>query len=109
MSGPPSSRRSSGAPSAAQRKFAHAAIDAGADLVVGHHPHVTQTTEEYQGGFIAYSLGNFIFDQFWSDETMRGQALEAVLPSSDKPTYTLRDLQINRQAQPTLRQPGTGA
>ncbi len=96
-------------PSAAQRQFSHAAIDAGADLVVGHHPHVTQTTEAYAGKYIVYSLGNFIFDQFWSDETMRGQALEVVLPSSDKPTYTLRDVRINRQAQPALDQQGIGA
>ena len=42
---------------------AHAAIDAGADLVVGHHPHVLQGFEWYQGHLIAYSLGNFVFDQ----------------------------------------------
>jgi poly-gamma-glutamate capsule biosynthesis protein CapA/YwtB (metallophosphatase superfamily) len=42
---------------------AHAAIDAGADLVVGHHPHVLQGFEWYKGHLIAYSLGNFVFDQ----------------------------------------------
>lgn len=42
---------------------AHAAIDAGADLVVGHHPHVLQGFEWYHGHLIAYSLGNFVFDQ----------------------------------------------
>jgi poly-gamma-glutamate synthesis protein (capsule biosynthesis protein) len=42
---------------------ARALIDAGADLVVGHHPHVLQPLERYQGGLIAYSLGNFRFDQ----------------------------------------------
>ena len=38
-------------------------IDAGADLVVGTHPHVIQLVEEYGGRWIAYSLGNFVFDQ----------------------------------------------
>jgi poly-gamma-glutamate capsule biosynthesis protein CapA/YwtB (metallophosphatase superfamily) len=42
---------------------AHASIDAGADLVVGHHPHVLQGFEWYQGKLIAHSLGNFVFDQ----------------------------------------------
>ncbi len=42
---------------------AHAAIDAGADLVIGHHPHVLQGFEWYEGKLIAHSLGNFVFDQ----------------------------------------------
>lgn len=44
-----------------QVRFAHAVIDAGADLIVGHHPHVLQGVERYRQGLIAYSLGNFIF------------------------------------------------
>jgi poly-gamma-glutamate synthesis protein (capsule biosynthesis protein) len=51
-------------PSDAQRAIARAAIDAGADLVVGSHPHVLQPLEPYGGGLIAYSLGNFVFDGF---------------------------------------------
>lgn len=59
-----------GTPSANQVAVARAAIDAGADLVVGHHPHVTQTVERYDGpeseggrhGLIVYSLGNAMFD-----------------------------------------------
>jgi poly-gamma-glutamate capsule biosynthesis protein CapA/YwtB (metallophosphatase superfamily) len=50
-------------PNLMQVTFAHAAIDAGADLVLGHHPHVVQKIEEYNQKFIFYSLGNFIFDQ----------------------------------------------
>lgn len=49
---------------AAQRAQAHAAIDAGAALVLGSHPHVLQGVEPYNGGLIAYSLGNFVFDGF---------------------------------------------
>ena len=44
-----------------QKTFAKAAIDAGADIVYGHHPHVLQPIEEYNGGYIFYSLGNFSF------------------------------------------------
>ncbi len=51
-------------PNEAQRLVARAAIDAGARLVVGHHPHVLQEVEEYGGGLIAYSMGNFVFDGF---------------------------------------------
>ena len=48
-------------PTGDQKKFAHAAIDAGADIVYGHHPHVLQPMEEYGDGYIFYSLGNFSF------------------------------------------------
>ncbi|MFN0147865.1 MAG: CapA family protein [Dehalococcoidia bacterium] len=54
----------SSTPSATQRAQARAAIDAGAALVIGSHPHVLQPVEEYNGGVIAYSLGNFVFDGF---------------------------------------------
>jgi gamma-polyglutamate biosynthesis protein CapA len=50
-------------PSEAQRALAHAVIDAGATLVIGHHPHVIEGVERYKHGVIAYSLGNFVFDQ----------------------------------------------
>lgn len=49
---------------ASQRELAHAAIDAGAALVLGAHPHVLQRPETYKGGLIVYSLGNFVFDGF---------------------------------------------
>lgn len=54
-------------PTALQRSLAHAAVDAGASLVLGHHPHVLQPVEEYRGATIAYSLGNFVFDQHRPD------------------------------------------
>jgi poly-gamma-glutamate capsule biosynthesis protein CapA/YwtB (metallophosphatase superfamily) len=50
------------APSLAQVRAARALVDAGASLVVGHHPHVLQRIERYRGAVIAYSLGNFLFD-----------------------------------------------
>jgi len=50
-------------PDAETRELAHLTIEAGADLVIGHHPHVIQGVEAYKDGLICYSLGNFIFDQ----------------------------------------------
>ncbi len=55
-----------------QEAFAREAIDFGADLIIGHHPHVVQTVEKYNDKYIFYSLGNFIFDQMWSKETKQG-------------------------------------
>ena len=49
-------------PNASQRAIGHAAIDAGASAVLGHHPHVLQSMERYKDGLIIYSLGNFVFD-----------------------------------------------
>ena len=49
-------------PSARQQAIARQSIDAGADLVIGHHPHVLQPVMVYKGKTIAYSLGNFVFD-----------------------------------------------
>jgi poly-gamma-glutamate synthesis protein (capsule biosynthesis protein) len=53
-------------------EIAHLAIDAGADLMIGNHPHWVQAVELYKGKFIAYAHGNFIFDQMWSYETRVG-------------------------------------
>jgi poly-gamma-glutamate synthesis protein (capsule biosynthesis protein) len=47
-----------------QQNFAHLAIDYGADVILGHHPHVLQGIEIYNNKFIIYSLGNFIFASF---------------------------------------------
>jgi poly-gamma-glutamate synthesis protein (capsule biosynthesis protein) len=51
---------------------AHMMIDAGADVVMGDHPHWVQSVEIYNGHYIAYSVGNFVFDQMWSTETRQG-------------------------------------
>lgn len=59
-------------PSSKQIELAHQVIEAGADLILGHHPHVIQKVEDYQEGQIVYSLGNFIFDQPWSEATKKG-------------------------------------
>lgn len=60
-----------------QKEFARLAINDGADLVVGHHPHWPQIIEDYQGKKIIYSLGNLVFDQMWSKETSEGLVVKA--------------------------------
>ena len=56
----------------AERDFGHWFIDHGATAVIGHHPHVVQEIELYKGAPIFYSLGNFIFDQYFSPITQEG-------------------------------------
>ena len=52
-----------------QRKKAHMFVDAGADMVIGSHPHVVEPLEVYKNKIIFYSLGNFVFDQYFSEDT----------------------------------------
>ena len=70
-------------PSKAQVAFAHAAIDAGAKLVIGHHPHVIEPEEAYHGGLIFYSLGNFVFDQYQRDATQHGEIVQVSFVGRD--------------------------
>lgn len=64
-----------------KRQTYRAMVERGADLVVASHPHWVQDTEVYQGKLIMYSVGNFMFDQEWSEETKRGVALDLILSS----------------------------
>jgi poly-gamma-glutamate synthesis protein (capsule biosynthesis protein) len=55
-----------------QQQLARAFVDAGAKLVLGGHPHVVQEREYYKGVPIYYSLGNFVFDQYWNEDVRTG-------------------------------------
>ena len=83
-----------------QKYLAHKAIDAGAKIVIGHHPHVVEDTEIYKNGFIAYSLGNFIFDQGFSENTMQGLLLEMKLWKDGNITIKKNILKLNKFFQP---------
>lgn len=85
-----------------QKEFAHAAVDFGADLIIGHHPHVVQEMEEYKGKYIFYSLGNFIFDQMWSEDTRHGGYLWMELNKSGVKQFYFAPVVINDYAQPEL-------
>ncbi|MBN2245892.1 MAG: CapA family protein, partial [Candidatus Aminicenantes bacterium] len=77
------------------RKFAQSAIDSGADLLIGHHPHVIQGVEKYKKGLICYSLGNFIFDQI-GNRVKRGLILKCTLGKSGLLTATLLPVIIDQ-------------
>lgn len=62
-------------PNGGQKELAKQFVDAGADVVVGSHPHVVQTKEEYKGKWVYYSLGNFVFDQYFNDAVQCGAVI----------------------------------
>jgi poly-gamma-glutamate synthesis protein (capsule biosynthesis protein) len=78
--------------------YAHDLIDAGADIIIGGHPHVVQGTEIYNNKPIVYSLGNFVFDQYFSDETQQGLGIKLHL-SGQSTTLDLIPLDL-RDSQP---------
>lgn len=69
--------------SSEQETLARNLVDAGADLIVGHHPHVVQDIEQYKNALIFYSLGNFIFDQYFSPEVQEGLVIKLKFDSLD--------------------------
>jgi len=71
-----------------QRRLAKKAINAGADLIIGSHPHVVQEIEKYKGKLIFYSLGNFIFDQYFSQATQEGLIVKLEM-KKDKLIFSL--------------------
>lgn len=85
---------------ARQETLAKKAVDAGAKLVIGHHPHVIQNTEVYKDSLIVYSLGNFIFDQKFSTATMQGMLLELRLWRDGSVDYKKNTVKLNKVFQP---------
>ena len=83
-----------------QEVLAHLAIDNGADMVIGHHPHVIEDIETYNGKPIAYSLGNFIFDQHFSKDTMEGMLFEATFTGSKLKETKNKIITLNKKYQP---------
>ncbi|MCD4761464.1 CapA family protein [bacterium] len=75
-----------------QQELAHRLINADADVIIGHHPHVVQEIEVYKNKLIFYSLGNFIFDQYFSKETQEGLAIEIIFNKGevDHKTHLLK-------------------
>lgn len=86
--------------SARQTELAKLAVDNGADLIIGHHPHWVQTYEEYKGKPIYYSLGNFVFDQMWSSETRKGLVVKITLQDDKIVKQEKLQVQINDYGQP---------
>lgn len=72
-----------------QQRLAHGLIDSGADIIIGHHPHVVQGMEIYKDKPIFYSLGNFIFDQYFSNDTQESLAIGLDITDSQQKFYLL--------------------
>lgn len=86
-----------------EQSWAREMIDAGVDLVIGHHPHVTQEMEAYKNRYIVYSLGNFIFDQYFSEPTMQGQAFVLKWNQTTGDLFfKVKDYTINNNYQPVF-------
>ena len=85
-----------------QTQLAHAAIDAGASAVLGHHPHILQGVERYKHGVILYSLGNFAFGSFSNTATRSAIAL---LTFRDRQWHELRMIPLNVKNAEVVFQP----
>lgn len=85
-----------------QKDLAHKLIDLGADIIIGHHPHVAQELERYKNGIIFYSLGNFVFDQNFSKETMQGLVAEVKLKDSKINKVNIYKAWMNKFYQPSI-------
>ena len=88
-----------------QRKLAEMIIDGGADMVIGNHAHWAGAMEVYKGKPIWYALGNFVFDQTWSEPTMEGITLELTFRGADLVQVRMRPHIILDKAQPNFLDP----
>ena len=92
-------------PFAAQQKLARDIIDAGADMIIGNHAHYAAAMEVYEGKPIWYALGNFVFDQTWSEPTMEGITLELTFHGKELMQARMRPHIILDKAQPNFLDP----
>ncbi|HET7028741.1 MAG TPA: CapA family protein [Candidatus Limnocylindrales bacterium] len=92
-------------PFGAQRTLAKAAIDAGADMVIGNHAHWAGAMEVYKGKPIWYALGNFVFDQTWSEPTSEGLTLELTFRGAQLVQIAMHPHLILDGAQPNFLDP----
>jgi poly-gamma-glutamate synthesis protein (capsule biosynthesis protein) len=92
-------------PFAAQQRLARMIVDSGADMVIGNHAHWAAAMEVYEGKPIWYALGNFVFDQTWSEPTMEGITLELTFQGAELVQARLRPHIILDRAQPNFLDP----
>jgi len=96
-------------PEASQRRVARAFADAGADVVVGGHPHITQGTESYNGHLIVYSLGNFVFDGFSDADNNTGSILWMTVTAAGVRDWRLQPVHIDASGRPHAEPVATAA
>jgi poly-gamma-glutamate synthesis protein (capsule biosynthesis protein) len=85
-----------------QQQLARTMIDAGADVVIGAHPHVRQAIEYYHGKLIAYSLGNFVFDDFDKDEQLTAWVMQLRMNRQGVQSWKTHVARIDKQGIPHL-------
>jgi len=88
-----------------QQRLARQIIDAGADMIIGNHAHYAAAVEVYKGKPIWYALGNFVFDQTWSEPTMEGITLELTFQGAQLRQIRMRPHIILDKAQPNFMDP----
>ncbi len=86
-------------PAPAQVELAHRLVDAGADVILGHHTHSLQGVERYRGAVIAYSLGNFVYDQ-WQLRLRQSAILHLTVRGTRDMDYRMEPVLINARHQP---------
>jgi poly-gamma-glutamate synthesis protein (capsule biosynthesis protein) len=95
-------------PTRRQRELARFAIESGATLIAGNHAHVVAAAGPLGDGYIAYALGNFVFDQDWSTETTEGVVLEATFRGSRLVAVQFLPVRIRNRLQPVFLGPDEG-
>jgi len=91
--------------SARQEQEGHALLDAGVDIIIGAHPHWRQQVETYNNRLIFYSLGNFVFDQMFSEQTRKGNVADITIAVDQTGlviTYETKPIEIFNFGQPAF-------
>lgn len=91
-------------PSDFQIEMARKMVESGADVIAGHHPHWIQKTEEVDGKLVYYSLGNFVFDQMWSEKTRTGLLVRLLISKDGVYEIKKENIYMENWAQPQLIQ-----
>jgi poly-gamma-glutamate synthesis protein (capsule biosynthesis protein) len=91
-----------GQPSRDEVAMARAIIDAGARVIIGHHPHVVRPVEQYGDAIIAYSLGNFVADMLWQEPFRQGAVLECTVPPTGAVRATVSATYIDADYRPAI-------
>lgn len=89
-------------PSVDEVALGHSIIDAGASMILGHHPHVIRPVERYGRGLIAYSLGNCVGDMVWYKPFRRGAVVSAELADGEVVSATVRVTELDSRYRPTV-------
>lgn len=89
-----------GRASGSQREWARRLVEAGADVIAGHHPHWVQDMEKINGKPVYYSLGNFVFDQMWSQETREGIIVRLTFRGNQLTNQQINKIYMSSWSQP---------